>query len=777
MARPYVAAEPGTTAELCIDVVNTEQIIDGVSARLIGLPADCVTADPVVLPLFPDSAGQLRLTLAVPSSLPAGRHPLTVEIISRGAQLPPRYVDVDLDVSARPALEVSAAPQLVSAHRSARFVVELANTGNVPLEVGLGATEADRASRVRFDPEVTPLPPGETIPVLMGVRGPRMLAGGEFERVFTVEATPRRTDTDEPPSPDEPGLAPQRVIVRLNQRALISRGLLTACILAGIVALWAGVFLLGMTKIFATDPLTKAAPASFFAATPAKHQTPKAQAASVPGERSAVIEPVSATRNPAVPAGALPKSGEVAPGLGGSITGTVRAASTGQPVGRILVQAVRDGKDGPEIVSSAATQKDGSYTLAGLFPGTYYLKFSAQGVDTVWFPSASTRTAGTPVTAVAQETTSGRDVTVTGKPATISGTIDPGDTLKTVVATVVARPLNNPNAAGPVAKTKTDANGAYTLTGLPAPGDYQVTFTADGYQPTSVAVSVRGGDHRLQPVVVLGASTGQISGTVTDGSAPLGGVTVSTTVDGTDVKVKTPTTGRVGAFTLGRLPTPSTYVLTFSAPGHGTQTVVIDLKAGQSRGNVDVTLAPGTGSVTGRLVDAKGHGLGGATVTVGGSTSTAEKGDDTQPATKTLTSGSVGSFVVNGLHSPGSYTLTFTLDGYRSATVPVTLQANSKPPKVRVTLTQQVGAITGQILGPDGGAYVGATVTATNGSKVWTAVSSAPGGVLPHGGYRIDGLQPGSYSVTVTAPGKQQQTALVTVTAGTAATQTLRLGR
>jgi hypothetical protein len=128
------------------------------------------------------------------------------------------------------------------------------------------------------------------------------------------------------------------------------------------------------------------------------------------------------------------------------------------------------------------------------------------------------------------------------------------------------------------------------------------------------------------------------------------------------------------------------------------------------------------------------------------------------------------------------YTLTFTLDGYASASVPVKLQANSAPPTVDVTLSRQVGGITGTVTERQAGppatttAFVGATVTATNGAETWTATSSASGGSLKQGGYLITGLQPGTYSVTVTADGRTQQTGIVTVVAGRTATLNLRVG-
>jgi hypothetical protein len=72
--------DPGSHAVVGVDVVNTGAIIDGVSARIIGLPEEYVTAQPAMLPLFPDASGRVTLELAVPPALPPGRHPHSVEV-------------------------------------------------------------------------------------------------------------------------------------------------------------------------------------------------------------------------------------------------------------------------------------------------------------------------------------------------------------------------------------------------------------------------------------------------------------------------------------------------------------------------------------------------------------------------------------------------------------------------------------------------------------------------------------------------------------------------
>jgi hypothetical protein len=210
-------------------------------------------------------------------------------------------------------------------------------------------------------------------------------------------------------------------------------------------------------------------------------------------------------------------------------------------------------------------------------------------------------------------------------------------------------------------------------------------------------------------------------------------------------------------------------VLTFSAPGHGTQRRIIELGAGKTRRDFTVPLATGTGSLSGRVTDGSGRPLGGVTVTIGGLTA------GEAPATTTLTDGDVGAFVFNGLPAPGSYTATFSLEGYAPATIPIDLSASGALSELEVELSDKLGRIAGQVLGPQGNPYVGATVVATDGRQTWETKSTGAGGALPAGSFLLAGLEPGSYSLTVRADGLQQQTALVRVVAGRPVTRTLRL--
>ncbi len=745
---------PGGSVDVNLDVVNTTEVIDGITARVIGLEPELVKARPDLLSLFPETSGRLTLTLGLPTQFPAGRHPVTVEVASSAGAVEPTHVDLDLVVAPHPAVDLNLRPALLRARRKGRFAVHCVNSGNVPLDVALSLVDPERAITATFEPANLTVEPGQTRISNLLVRGPRHLVGNDVDRALSIscEADTARAET----------------VGTFRQRPTFNRGLLTALILMSIVALWALAFLLGLTKVFSGDPLTKTAPASFFA--------------------SAVAGGAAGNQAGRAPSDVLPKSGVLPPGVGGAISGTVTAASTGEGVGRIVVEALRQSKDGLKLVTSAATQADGTYSLVGLFPGNYFLRFSAPGYVTVWYPAAADQGGAKQINATAQQVTKGAAVQITGKPASVSGDVDPGDIVTPVTTTVTVRALSSaaPSPSGQtsgavgttgdtgaasatsdspvIATVTTDASGHYEIPNLPAPNTYEFGFTTPGYLPTTIVDTVGGGQQRSEPTVRLRAAVGSITGTVIDGTNPLGGVAVSVTVNGQEVKTATPTVGTVGAFTIGNLPTPGTYILTFTKDQYSSQSVAVDLGPGEQKNGLAITLIGGTGTASGTVVNGSGDGLGGVTVTVGGLAPPV--------STTTLTTGAVGAFVIAGLPTPGSYTLTFTLPGYQPQTVPVVLDGANPAGKVQVTLTPSVGSIAGVIRGSASNGIVGATISVTDGknARTTTSVSSDPAG-----SYLMSDLPPGAYTVTVSKDGFVSQTALLYVAAGQKVSQDFTL--
>lgn len=857
-----LAIRPGGHGDLAVDVINTDAVIDGITARIIGLPAKSVQSRPAMLPLFPDASGQITLAIDLPETFPAGTHPLTVEVASRQPEIGSEYVNVDVTVPQAPAIEVVGRPETVRARRTGRFIAAVTNRGNVALDVDISVDDPQKACSIEVVPRSVSLAPGEAAEAVVTVRGRRIWMGTEQDRALRILAGARpiapgrmparfpngeyddlRGDSSAPlpGGSDAPaaettdattvlaavpaasnaaaGLAVDGATagstagaaadgssvdgaadeaapaapplqagapITFRQRPYLTRGLLTALILLAIIAVWAAVFLFGLAKVFAGDPLTKEAPASFFAATPAANAAANGGAAGSgtagsgaagaggAGAAGSGAAGAAGASGGAAPAGALPKSGTLPAGVGGAISGTVTSASSGEPVPRILVTALRVKSDGSTVpAASAATQADGTYQVAGLFPGPYELKFAAPGFRTTYFPSAATQADAKQLTATTGGVATGGNAVVIGMPASITGSVDFGDTTTPTTATVSARLLGKSTGAKVVIPdVKTAANGTYTFKNLPAPGTYVLTITTKGYETATTQTTLTGGANRFVSATVLSAGNAQIAGTVTDGTAPLGGATVAITVNGQQQTTGTPTVGQVGHFAIGNLPTPATYILTVSKEGYGQVSQVIDLGPSGQQGDLTIALTAGTGIVSGTVTGINGAPVGGATVTAGGLTN--------PPTTTTLTDAPVGTFRLEGLPVPGSYTITVTAPGYAPQTVPVTLAADTVLPPITVPLTPSMGVITGVVTGANGAGIAGVAVSVTDGVKVWPVVTTSASPGTPAGSFTVAGLAAGHYTITATAldaaGNPQSVTTLADVTPGKPVSVSLKMG-
>ncbi|MDQ1700164.1 MAG: hypothetical protein QOG34_2027 [Frankiaceae bacterium] len=743
--RRRLSADPGSIVTFTLDITNTSEVIDGISARVLGVDAERVTSRPQVLSLFPDSNGELTLSIELPDSYPAGTHPLTVALDSHTSGTT-ELVDLELTVAPVPRVQVQPRPAVVRTGRRAHFVVDVGNRGNVPLDVALTAADSDRSLKLRFSRTSVTVPAGSTKPVNLDSRSPRHLFGNDIDRPFTVHAEATAPVT-------MPGAVPLAVLENAGlihrQRPVIARGVLTTIVLVTIVALWAGAFLFGLTKVFNTDPVTKAAPASFFVATGVAGLA----AESTPGD-------------------VLAKGGPLPAGVGGVIAGRVVSTTSGDGVGRIVVEALRPSRTGLKLVTSSATQADGSYVVIGLFPGSYYLRFSAVGYHTTWYPGAPTQLAARLLSAAPQQVTKAASIQVAGFPATISGQVDAGQVATPVRTTVIVRPLTGTSDKPVVKPVLTDAKGNYTVGGLPAPASYQVSFITAGYLASTLSEDVGGGQHRYEPVTRLSAGAGTISGVVTDGHGPIGGVTVSTTVNGQTFTTCTPTVGRVGHFSLGGLPTPGLYILTFRRDASTSTSKDVTLSAGGSAVINNVVLRGGTDAVLGKVVDHNGAPVGGATITISGAPIPIS-------ATSLTTGDAKGTYAITGLPVPGVYTLTVSLAGFQPVTLPLKLDGITPPTVPPVTMSSALGTITGVVEQPTSGGpipSVGATITVTDGQHLRTTLTVGAGGGATSGSYLMTGLAPGWYTVTATRDGYAQVTALVHVGAGDPVSVPLTLG-
>ncbi len=706
-----VRIQPGIPATLDIEVTNTSDVIDGITAEVYGLdPAWVPLVQPVVT-LFPDTSGTLTIRFMLPTSCPAGESMITVRVYSTIDQRRHDEHAVWITVEPVEAATLEMRPSLVEGGAQADMHAVVTNTGNVATEFSITALEPTRALECRVLPTTILVEPGQQGEVTLHAEGRRPFIGQMLSRNIEVTATSANLELTQ--------------TARFMQKPRIPRGVITALILAAIIVLWATIFLLVVQYM-----RTRAEPAKAVPATWEK------------GTREVKISDVAA-----------------------SLKGTVAAASTKQGLPRVTVEALRKTKTGYENAASAVTGDDGTFNLSALLPGTYRVKFSSTGFDTVWYavPVSATSEAGAlEFTVAPREDKLKIDAIIAGQSGQLIGQVaaPEGNNPAPATVTVTLVPANAQQAPQDPQTLTTD--GPFTFPGLTTPATYEVKVLRDGFAPQVTRVELTGGQSGVLDTASLVAANGSISGLVTDGGGNgLGNVKIVLRSGAIERTIVTPTVGSAGAYTIDGLPTPRTYVITYTLNGFTSATVALDLTGGQQKPGVDVQLIGGAGTVVGTARDVDNNPLGGVKVVVAKGAITAE--------TATLTSGAgstgTGSYSVSGLPTPGVYTVTFSLDGYQSETRQFGfLTATSTPSVIDIVLHKATSNISGTVTvtGGNPALNVGLNVELSDGTEVRTAITTS----TPAGFYGFAAVPEGTYTLRVFGPGVVPRVVLITTSPG-----------
>jgi hypothetical protein len=290
----------------------------------------------------------------------------------------------------------------------------------------------------------------------------------------------------------------------------------------------------------------------------------------------------------------------------------------------------------------------------------------------------------------------------------------------------------------------TGSDGAYTLQ-LPA-GSATITATLTGYQSASTTVTVTAAGSVSAPTLEItplnpGTVTGQV---VNSSGAGLTGVTVvaqglaTSTVAG-------------GGYTLSNLPAGAATIVA-SLTGFQSASAGVTVVAGSTVTAPVITLASGSGTITGTVKSSAGTAISGATVQFGGGIATTS---------------TTGTYTLSGLPT-GTVQLIASANGFQSVTQNVvvaggaTAVANfSLSPVAAAT-----GTVTGKITNASTGAAIsGATVSWSGGSTVTN----------PSGAYTLTNVKAGSQAITDSKTGFLARTVTLTVTGGATATLNLAI--
>ncbi|MGH2865413.1 MAG: carboxypeptidase regulatory-like domain-containing protein, partial [Solirubrobacteraceae bacterium] len=425
------------------------------------------------------------------------------------------------------------------------------------------------------------------------------------------------------------------------------------------------------------------------------------------------------------------------------ISGTVTDAASGEPVTGVCVTATPAGTGAG--IGSARTGGEGSYTISsGLSSGSYVVEFDPSCAHQYspsyagqFYNGASSPASATLVSASTEASTSGIDAALQA-PGTIAGTVTEaadGSPLSGICVDAAAL-----DGASGYEQASTEANGGYSIAGLPA-GSYKLEFDPGCGGSSAYATQLYGEEHgsTATPVAVSAGLTtdanaaltasGTISGTVTSDGSAVEGVCVdvaSSTAPGS----RWTTTAGDGTYSVAGLPAGS-YTVEFDPGCAGFrdtaelpqffedaaavgQAKSVNVAAGATAEAVDGHLQP-AGQISGRVTDAaSGSALEGVCVTATSS--------DADGGFAAATTAGDGTYTVQGL-APGAYEVEFdpTCNGAsqpsdaaqfyagaesQESAIPVAVSSGTDTPSIDAAL-RQPGEITGEVTDAATGAPIG----------------------------------------------------------------------
>ncbi len=371
-----------------------------------------------------------------------------------------------------------------------------------------------------------------------------------------------------------------------------------------------------------------------------------------------------------------------------------------------------------------------------------------------------------------------RDVQTTTGTSSLAGSVTDLSTGAGVGGVSVEAFADDP--ANPILTTATAKDGSYALDRLPA-GTYTLRVRGAGFAETwypaaptqadAQQVQVQTGQAATGLKVLVGGVPARLSGTVSGTDVAGAKLTVELPLDtgplaGTPAEpgeaAPTATSGAVvrsvpigaeGTFEVADLPSPGVYDLVVTKDGFASTVQRVDVAAGEDRTGVKISLTQGDGSIAGTVSGLDGP-LAGATVVASNGQVVVE--------TVSLTQDAVGSFVVRGLPTPGSYTVVVSADGYAPTTLNLTLTQGQALTGVAVVLGRDEATLGGQVSIP-GGDPGGVSVTVTDGSLTLQTVTQS---TKPAGRWKLSGLRvPSTYTVTFARADLESQVVSVSVDA------------
>ncbi|MED4051937.1 carboxypeptidase regulatory-like domain-containing protein [Priestia megaterium] len=408
--------------------------------------------------------------------------------------------------------------------------------------------------------------------------------------------------------------------------------------------------------------------------------------------------------------------------LPGSVRGKI-TDEAGIGLTNVLVQLF---DEQGSLVRRVQTDNNGNYFIRGFTPGTYKITASQQN-----FQNAFTN-----FNAESDEVANVNLVLVT-RPGNINGTIRNAVTNQFIPGAIVQLFPNQ--SLTPIATTVADQQGNYQFVGL-QPGNYRIISSEFNFASASSG-SIVISDQTTTTNLFLQPNPASISGivTTTEGT-PINNASIRI-LDQNETIIGFGVTGPDGRYAISNI-SAGTFTIIISAQLFQSQLSSITLNQGESRQEVNFTLLPNTGSITGTVTNITGNPLPGAVITVRilGSTGIIIGSTVTDQG---------GHYQVSSL-APGSYAVTVNLLGLETKTAGALVQSNTTT-ITDFVLTGLTGSISGVILNnlsqPIIGSNVSVSLLNQNSILIFTTTANSDGT------FSFLNVEPGDYTIAASASG------------------------
>ncbi len=700
---------PGQPALITVTITNTRAVISGHRVRVLGVDPEWVTLDHDSLSLFPETAGVAMVRVTLPPGIPSGVRSFSVEVSELTPPQETSVTRVELTVPAELGLTMSVDPASVTGGSMATVALLVENTGNTPLDAGLRGLDDEGEMEFAFTPPEPHLDPGEELLGSVELRARRPWFGSPKVRSFTINAGP----TD----------APVVAFGAWVQRARLSRGALALLGLVAALTVFAVVIAATLSQVVSTSAADRdlaiqvaeggGGNAGAGSGGISGTVTLLATGAAVQGvtvqlfTSSNTVQPVVSTATgsgggyhfsglaggsykiyfngagfnelwyPASLGAANAQAVNVKNGqkvqninirLGGLPASVSGQVTGGNPAGAILTlelpapgsspSAPAGNGGAPAVVTTQTLDASGNFSIAGIpSPSLYEIVVTQPGFAPAF--QQIDLAGGESRTGIVIQLVKG-DGAISGTVSSAAGPLGGA----TVSASDGSSTVNTMSLT-------TGAVGSFTLTGLATPASFSVLVSAPGFASQTLSLSLASGQDLTGIAVTLTSGVGSISGTVsTANGAPAGGVTVTSSNGQLVVSTVTLSVGAVGTYSLGGLPVPGTYSLTFSAPSLASQTQAVSLTNGAPNATgVNASLVSSTASIFGTVTQTGGAPLPQISILLTSGTTSYQATSATVPTP--------GAYEIDNI-TPGTYTISFTRVGGVPTSSIVTLVAGQR---------------------------------------------------------------------------------------------------